>query len=311
MCPMTTTTQVLLEEKRAEKTDAAVSTASPRVYDYIDYRKFLTDFIEFKNKSSAKYSSSMFARKAGLGQNSRGYLKLVVEGKRNLSSATIRGFSDAIGLEGQASLYFENLVLFNQSERPKDRDYYFQRLRASARGQNSKQVELLEAQYEYCSKWFVVAIRELVNLKDFKETPSWIAHKLKDKITSEEAVDALQVLLTLGLIERHPETKKLIQKDPIVKYSGKVFSDTVQNFHVQMMERAKESLKEDFNTRATSGVTLSIPMSYLPKAIQMIDKFGDELNIALGISKDPAEVVLQVNFQVFTLTRISETKESK
>jgi uncharacterized protein (TIGR02147 family) len=66
------------------------SAKAPVVYDFTNYRDFLKAFFEFKKLTNPAYSASMFARKAGLGENSRGYLKLVIEDKRNLSSLTIR-----------------------------------------------------------------------------------------------------------------------------------------------------------------------------------------------------------------------------
>ena len=142
---------------------------APSIFHFTNYRDFLKAFFEFKKLTNPTYSASMFARKAGLGTNSRGYLKLVIENKRNLSAQTIRSFSEALGLNPQEGLYFENLVLFNQSERDQDKKHYLERMMTANHSKKSEQLELLRSQQAYLSNWHCVAIRELIAHHEFKE----------------------------------------------------------------------------------------------------------------------------------------------
>lgn len=297
------------ETKTLSSLSHPFSSGAPSIYDFTDYREFLQSFFEFKKLTNSAYSASLFARKAGLGNNSRGYLKLVIENKRNLSAQTIRSFSEALGLNAQESLYFENLVLFNQSDRNQDKKYYFERLMASNKGGRSDQLELMKSQYAYVTNWYYVAIRELVAIKGFKEDAAWIVSQLRGKVKKEEAVQAIKDLLTLGLLLRDPTTFELKQSEPLVKIAGGVFDAYLQNFHLQMIERSKEALIDDeYEARHASGVTLSCAVDRLPEIKTVIAKFRDELTEKFGIDTLSPDSVVQISVQLFQLTQPKKPK---
>jgi hypothetical protein len=56
----------------------------PVIYDYVDYRAFLSDSLNFIQTKNSKYSATAFVRQAGFGENSRGYFNLIMSGTRNL-----------------------------------------------------------------------------------------------------------------------------------------------------------------------------------------------------------------------------------
>ena len=279
------------------------------VFEFTDYREFLKAAYEQKKAVNPAFSESAFVRKAGLSSNSRGYFKLIVQGKRNLTPATIRAFSDALGLGSRESIYFENLVYFNQASKSKDKDYYFQRLLVSAEGNKTKPICFLESQYSLYSKWYLVAVREIVGLAKFQEDPSWIAAMLRGKITKAEAAEALVHLERLGLIKRNAEGR-LMQSDPLMKFPGNVFNLTIQKFHSEMLERSKEALAEDpYETRRASCLTISCPRQKFPEMVKMVDAFRHEMNLKFGTSSEAADTVFQIGFQIFQLTPIKEIKK--
>lgn len=297
ICAATTPTA-----KTSAPSASSASGAKVNVFEFTDYRRYLQGFHDEKRAKNSAYTMSAFARKAGLGANSRGYLKLVIEGKRNLTPHTLRAFIEALGLDGKEALYFENLVYFNQARTAKDKDYYFKRLAAASEGRESSQFELLKSQYAYCTHWYLVAVRELVGLSDFREDPAWIASRLRGWIGKKEAQEAIEHLLRMGLIRR-TESGKLVQEQPIVKIPAGIREFTIQNFHAQMIERAKESVLQDpYETRNASGVTLSCEVSEMPAIIGAINRFRDELTLRFGEGSGRPDAVIQANFQVFQLT---------
>ncbi len=296
--------------KRASKSSDLSEPLDPSVYDFTDYRDYLKSFFDRKKVTNPNYSASMFARKAGLGTNSRGYLKLVIENKRNLSAQTIRSFSEALGLSAHESLYFENLVLFNQSERGQDKKYYFDRLVASNRGNKPEQLELIKAGVLYHTHWYYFAVRELVALKTFKEDAAWIATQLRGKVKKDEVNQAIKDLLNLGLLKRQ-EDGTLKQSEPLVRVSGGFYNVFMQNFHLEMIERSKEAIQDDdYETRHASGVTLSCSIEHLPEIKRAISQFRDQITERFGIEDLPPDSVIQLSVQLFQLTLPKKPKES-
>src|SRR6185295_13705882 len=84
------------------------------IFEYDHYRKFLRDFYDSRNDTSEKLSFRHFARLAGF--NSPSFLKMVIEGSRNLSHESIRKIAEALRLNKEETQYFTNLVLLNQAE---------------------------------------------------------------------------------------------------------------------------------------------------------------------------------------------------
>lgn len=297
----------------APKTSLAKMIVEPRIraFDFTDYREFLKAAYEQKKAVNPSYSESAFVRRAGLSRNSRGYFKMIVQGKRNLTPATIRAFSDALALDSKESIYFENLVYFNQASKAKDREYYFQRLMAASEGNRTKPIHFLESQYSFYSRWYIVAVRELVGLSSFKEDPAWIAAMLRDKITKTEAAEALVHLERLELIKRDL-SGNLVQSEPLMKFPGNKFNLAIQKFHSEMLERAKEALADDeYEERRASCLTLSCRRDKLPELIKMVDQFRHEMNIKFGADSAPADTVFQVGFQIFQLTPVNNNKERR
>src|SRR5262249_33177209 len=92
------------------------------VYDYADYREFLRDrFFELKKKNPL-FSYRSFNRLAGL-KNS-GFLKLVIEGKKNLGEIGILKMARGFKLNEVETRYFDSLVRFNQAGDGEEREHY-------------------------------------------------------------------------------------------------------------------------------------------------------------------------------------------
>lgn len=96
------------------------------IYRYKDYRELLSDAYLEGKRESLGYTYASFALKAGV--KSPNYLKLVIDGKRNLTPANIQAFAKALRLAGDEVDVFEAMVLENQSETPAERSYYRRRL---------------------------------------------------------------------------------------------------------------------------------------------------------------------------------------
>ncbi len=282
----------------------------PSVFAFSDYRTYLKAYFEAKKKIHPKYSASFFTRRAGLGANSRGYLKLVVEGRRNLSPATIRSFSEALGHKPQESLYFENLVLFNQAERPSDKKYYFERLVATLHEKTYSPLVLLQQQHAYYSNWYYVVIRELVALDDFVEDYLWISHHLLGAVKKEEIRKAISDLLVLGLIERD-SGGRLRQSKPLIKAPSHGFEHVLKGFHLQMLDRVKAALDDERVPAEVLGLTLSCCEEDFSLLLEDLKKMRSELNAKYGQRVRGMDCVLHLGIQLAQMTKRLKPKKGE
>ena len=125
------------------------------IFEYSDYRQYLSDY--YSNKKSVKpgYSHRVFAKQAGL--SSPSHLSMIIKGERNLSIKTIEKFADGLKLSLKEKKYFELMVLFNQTQDLPTKAKYFAEIMALK--SSSKKLHKLEKEkFDFLSKWYVVAI---------------------------------------------------------------------------------------------------------------------------------------------------------
>jgi hypothetical protein len=107
------------------------------VFAYLDYRAFLRDYYRARKAAGRGFSYRSFSRRAEL--KSPNYLKLVMDGDRNLSADMAKRFATACGLRGDAQRYFIDLVAFGQAQAVAERSAQHARLMAYERFSNLEQ----------------------------------------------------------------------------------------------------------------------------------------------------------------------------
>ncbi|MBQ5463997.1 MAG: TIGR02147 family protein, partial [Fibrobacter sp.] len=83
------------------------------IVEYTDFRLYMRDFYEERKRCSA-FSWREFSKVAGF--SSPSYMKVVCDGKSNLSRIGIERTGAAMGLSGFEMDYFREMVVFGQAE---------------------------------------------------------------------------------------------------------------------------------------------------------------------------------------------------
>ena len=169
----------------------------PLVYDYLDYRAFLADMYQFRKQCGVHFSYRWFSQKSGF--SSPNYLQLVINGKRNLTNTSIAKIAKGFGLKRREREFFENLVFMNQADTGEEKNHYYLKMLSVTQKNNVRTLE--EDQYEYFSKWYYPAVREIVGCENADITPEGIAARLEPAITAQEVRSALKLLHRLKLVK--------------------------------------------------------------------------------------------------------------
>lgn len=270
--------------------------AAPDVFEFDDYRAFLRAYYAHKKASGRGFSLRVFSRLAGL--TSSNYLKLVMDGDRNLGPEAAERFAAACGLEASRASYFVELVALQQARSQAERERAYQRLRSHRR---FKQAHPLDDEYAaYHANWYVPAVRELAARADFEADPKWIASRMMPAITARQAARALKVLRELGMLVEHGG--RLRQAHALVKTPDRPLGHHVVRFHRVMMERAAEALEiVPREQREIASLTLCLGDAQLRALKAELSALRGELLRKFGADAD-AKRVVQVNFQMFPLS---------
>jgi uncharacterized protein (TIGR02147 family) len=267
------------------------------VFAYGDYRQFLADAYAHEKAARYGFSVRVFARRAGI--RSSNYLRLVIDGKRNLSRAMAVRFAEGAGLRGAEAEFFCELVDYCQAASAVERNRSYERL---ARFRQFRAVRQLDgAQAEYHSRWYLPALRELVRRADFREDPSWIAGQLLPRISAREAKQALALLSRLGMLERDRDGA-LRQATPLVTTGPGPLGHHIYSYHHMMLARAGEALESiPHDERDVSCITVCVSEAVMRELKQRVRAFRRELLQVAELGNDPERVV-QINFQLFPMS---------
>jgi uncharacterized protein (TIGR02147 family) len=274
----------------------------PSVFNYQDYRKFLGDYYEEKNASGSAFSYQNFSRKAGF--TSKSFVFNVINGRKNLSRASVVKMCEALGLSKTEAAYFENLVYFNQAHNFTERNFYYEKLNAIApsTSEASTARKLRRDQYEFYSNWYHVVIRSLIDLFPDVKDYSRLAKMIYPAIKSKQAQKSVELLRRLGLIEK--------QKNGAYKVSSKILSTgheveslAVTHFHLACMELAAKALRElPKDRRNVSGLTLGISSKAYDKICEVIHSSQKEI-LDIAEKDTDSDRVYQLNFHLFPVSR--------
>lgn len=274
----------------------------PSVYDYMDYRIYLKTYYTRAKQHTRHMSFRYLSRRSGF--RSPNYLKLVMDGERNLSMDGAGKVADALDLCGDEATFFLNLVSFSQSDDHDERNALFTQLTSHREFRQARRID--QAMFEYLSHWFYPAIREMVARHDFIEDPAWIARQLHPPITSAQATRALTLLDELELITRD-EQGRYRRHDPHLTTGHEVASLAVGNYHRQMTSLAMDAMQTvRAADRYLSAMTMCVDAAHFELLRARILSFREEMLSLCEQSSQP-DRVYQFNLQFFPLTRQTES----
>jgi len=268
------------------------------VFGYLDHRRFLDDWFRAKKAGNPRFSHRMFARLAG--QKSPSLLLQVIRGDRNLTPATTEAFVGAMKLTSEEASFFADLVKLNQASTQEEQNEAWARISASRRFREARRIE--GQGVEYISHWYYPAVRELANREDFQADPAWVARTLRPRITVAQARKALELLLSLGLLEERDDGRVRSGEASVVT-PHEVAGLAARNYHRGMLELARDSVESaSREERHLVAVTVCIPRELVPRLKRELNAIQERLlDLCNETDADP-EQVYQLHLALFPLS---------
>lgn len=272
------------------------------ISEYLDYRAYLRDFYAAQKRHQSGFTYARFSQRAGI--RSPNYLKLVMDGKKNLTLTNMSRFAKALELDPPSREYFLTLVQFNQAKTPSEREFNYQQLlQRRAQWIKADQARRLKShEFEVLSSWIHHAIMVMTNLPNFLNVPQWISQKLFHFISPAEVTPVLQRLFELGLIRansngRFQQTHRQVKTDPELRNSaGKIF-------YQGLLQRAAKAFDhETIQEREFSAQFVTLSAAQFEEYKSLIRNFMSDLNERSLISDDRSRRVYALMFGGFPLT---------
>ncbi len=266
-------------------------------YDYLDFRAFLRDW--FKDR---KGRPSMRGLSADVGC-SVSQLSRVMNATRDLSEPHAEALATRIGVSAAERAYFLDLVEYEQGLTLATRREALDRVMVVRRFREARRIT--DRTYALLSRWYYADIAELARCDGFRADPVWIAQQLVPSITPDQAAEAIEALLDLGLLVRDGES--IVAADGIWTTEhevGVLSSVAAAHQHRMMLDRAKDAI--DGVPRAQrdlSTTTLPVSDALMTDIKLRIAQFQMEIMSLVAQDQRPRTHVVQLGVQLFPLSR--------
>jgi uncharacterized protein (TIGR02147 family) len=287
----------------------------PELSQYMDYRKYLADFYAYKREITKRdlrpYNYQMFSAAANI--KSPQYLRLIIEGKRNLSIDMVAKFAKALSLQKDQTEELKNLVNYTQATDPAERNRYLKALMEKRVSLQIKSGEIDSKAWEKVPGWVTWILYSMVDQKGVTFEPAQLKQLLGEKATQDEIQESLKKLLDSGELVRNPETGAVKKVRPLMESADNIPVALVKKLQAELLYLGMESLFQDEPTEREFGtVTLSLTESEFEEIKFKLRQMRKQLTKDNVIARTQTEGdrIYQLNIQLFPVTKQAQNQKA-
>lgn len=265
------------------------------IFDYTDFRKFLTDYYEDQKRSGSRFSYRSLTTLGGI--NPGNFTKML-KGERNFSLAAASKLAYALKLNKRERDYFQSMVQFGQAKNHDEKKRFFEELMSF----KESSVRVLNAdQYQFYDKWYYTAVREALAFFPLTDDNFDALGKfIVPNISVRQVGQAIALLLTLGLAEKN-ENGSYVRTNALLSTGNDITSLTLNNFVIHTMKLAAEAIGSGTKETNFSSVTFSVSGN---EYLQIQEEIRNCRRRIMEIAKEcqAPDRVFQFNMQLFPLS---------
>jgi uncharacterized protein (TIGR02147 family) len=248
------------------------------IFDYFDYREFLSDNYAQLKKRRYGFSYRSFSKEAGL--SSHNFLPRILKRERNLSEDFLAPLSAYLKLSAREVKYLHVLVAFNNARKASIKEQLLKQLLTLRLASDERKIE--DKKLHFFEKWYYPVIRELVTICDFQNNFAVLARHCIPRISGAQAKGAVEYLLKNGFIRRNAHGCYEVV-DQVISTEPEVDSAIIPNYHkitIQQCADAVETINK--KDRHFSSSTLLVSTELYEEIKKEIHLFRKRL---LGMAK--------------------------
>jgi len=284
----------------------------PALASFTDFREFLREFYEYKRKLTRKdlrpYSYATFAAAADI--KSPNYLKLIIDGERNLSSDMIKKFARAMVMNKAEADEFHALVDYGQAMEPLERNRYLKNLADIRVRHQLKTGEIKAETWEKIPSWVIWVLYAMSDQKNvgFNDIDQ-LSNLIRRKIKPDDLRRSLEKLKANGELTQ-AEDGTITRGRELMSGSENVPVELVRKLQAELIYLGLESLFQDTaQEREFGAMTASLTEAEFEQLKfelrQFRKRWTKDISVARKTTK--GDRVFQMNIQLFPVTKATET----
>jgi len=296
-----------VEPTAKEASRGPASFGPPKLNLFTDYRHYLRDYYEFKRAltrgSLRPYSYATFAAAADI--KSPNYLKLIIEGRRNLSTEMAGKFARAMALNREETEEFIALVDFTQAVEPIERNRFLKVLADIRVRQQLKSGEIKAETWEKVPSWVTWALYALAEQKNVRFDPQSLFETMRGRARPDEIRRCLERLFESGDLVADPVTGEVSKGRELMSGSESVPVALVRKLQAELIYLGLESLFQDQpQDREFGAQTLALTEAEFEQLKFELRQFRKRWfkDVSVNRRSQKADRVFQLNIQLFPVT---------
>lgn len=285
--------------------ERAVAQA-PVLGEYTDFRLYLKDVYEYRRLTEStglrSYSYSTFSAAADI--KSPNYLKLIIEGRRNLSEDMINRFARALRLNRTETEEFRALVRYGQASQPLERNHYLKEL-ADLRAQKAFEAgEIDQRSWEKMPGWIGWVLYAMSEQANVNFDPEVLQKLFRARASSEDIRQSLDKLLASGELVR-TESGDIVKARDLIDSPQDLPVALIRKLQSELIYLGIESLFRDSpKEREFGAMTVAMTEEEFQQVRFELRQLRKRLqkDILVKRKADKGERVYQLNIQLFPVT---------
>ncbi len=261
----------------------------PNISDYLDYRKFMVDYYNYKKKTTPDFSHTVWTNLAGF--KSRSFLRLVMLGKRSISADSILLVARSLELNKQDTDFFYNLVSFNQSDNFKNREFYLNKLMKT---NVAKKLNTIKDSYRYLNNHITPRVQIALMIPFLDKTPEKIAQLLNANIA--QVNQSLTSLKSLGLADYDTKSEQWSTiSEKLFSLPDDFGNVAIQSFHQKSLNEAITAITQINQSRNFSSLLLVLNDDEYQSLLKDYKDFEKTIIAKYGITDGLNKRIYQIN----------------
>jgi uncharacterized protein (TIGR02147 family) len=286
---------------------APVASRAPVLGEYTDFRQYLKDTYDYRRATEGTglrpYSYSTFSAAADI--KSPNYLKLIIEGRRNLSDDMIARFAKALRLNKQETEEFRALAHYGQAMEPLERNHYLKELADLRARRAFDSGEINEANWNKVPGWIGWVLYAMTEQADVKFDTQTLQRLFRAKSAPDDIRESLQKLIDSGDLARNLETGEVYKARDLVESPQDLPVALIRKLQADLIYLAIESLFRDSpKDREFGAMTLAMTEEEFQhvrfELRQMRKRMQKDILVKRKATK--GDRVYQMNIQLFPVT---------
>lgn len=284
-----------------------MSVSSFDIYLYTDWQQCLADWLEWR-KGVERMSLQAFCDRMG-GICTKSHMHRVIHTPgRYISKKFFAPMAKVMELDRHQSEYLALLCLLARQKKADAREKMKDKIAQMQAKYGGRGIEL--EQSEYFEKWYLPAIREIVNFKGWTGNVIQMANWFEPEVTSEQLRRGLEILVRLGLLEqdgdRYRQTSAILHTDSAAADAA-VIRHQKQMFKIG--EDAFRKMKTD--RREMTTMTFSFSKDSFSRVQEIMRECQERISREASSDEENHDTVYQMNLQCFPLASVTSVRPNR